>query len=317
MGLFEYLGSIGLAVVMGAYMRWSDSSGVARLSRLSGLGGRSGWAIGTLAVMWAFAPVLFDADTDGRIWLFGPAIAGTGMMLIGIAVGSLDEYRLLDRVSHVAPSELSASDGGRLVATSGIPVPLSEGDAAETPFTGRPAVHADWHVQRRGQVGFRNVWKTVASDVEDTGFRLGDGAVYVRPAEHRAFSNAETRREFSPDEDLPEPAVRFLQANNDLPSPDSLTERIRLVEAYVPADEPITVVGRVEQATEPGTVVIEDAPSEFLEVGAGDVVLIRGDAEDAYQRMRKRVYWVGTGGVVLLIAGQVLGFWLSSATIPV
>lgn len=97
------------------------------------------------------------------------------------------------------------------------------------------------------------------------------------------------------------------------------------MESYLPADEPVTVVGTPRQGEEPGTVVVDEAPpAELLGTHADyatpedvdpEAVLIRGDVDDAARRLRKRVTWLGGGGAAMVLGGQFLAFWLSSATL--
>jgi len=210
MGWLTYLGFIAVGLACAAFGRWYQPSVAAQLARKTGLSGAKGWTVLTVASAWVLLPLLAGATTsDGSdLWMFGSAIAGVGFYFGVIAVTSVDEYRLLDRTRHVAPDRLTVGSGEEAVATSGVPLVEAEREGeARTPFTGVPAVHTDWIVQRRGRGGARRVWKGVAGDVRSVPFTLGDGAVSVTSGGHRVFSNAERISTFEPDEPLPDAAV--------------------------------------------------------------------------------------------------------------
>ena len=314
MGLFEFLGLVALSVVVAVGIRRYQPSVVDQLARQTGVGGRAGWAVFAVAVLWAFLPTLVGAELgDGQAWVFGAAIAGVGWYLLVIAAGSLGEYRLLSSVEHVGPRRAVA---GETVAIAGEP---SAGGAARTPFTGVPAVHTDWLVQRRGRTGFRRTWTALESGVESTGFALGDGAVRVTPGDHRVFSDAERRPVFDPGEALPDRAATFLDRHDALPDPDDREQPLRFLETFVPAEEPVTVVGTPRQGGEPGTLVVDEAPPDELpgtgdDAATGEAVLVRGDADAAETMLRRRVFWLGPAGLAMVLGGQALSFVLSAAS---
>lgn len=157
-------------------------------------------------------------------------------------------------------------------------------------------------------------------------FALGGGAVEVTPGRSRVFSSAESRFEVQPDDDVPEPAATFLAEHPDLPAPDSRENPLRFIETYVPTEGSVTVVGTAEGTREPGVVRIDDGPVDELlgthadhssSEGDPEVVLIQGNANEAERAMRKRVVWLGAGGAAMILGGQFLSFWLSSATLTV
>jgi hypothetical protein len=312
MGLFEFLGFLALSVAVAVGVTWYQPSVVDQLARQTGVDGRTGWAAFLVAMVWAVLPVLAGAETgDGEAWVVGAAVAGVGFYLLVIAAWSFEEYRLLSGVDHVDPRRATAGD---TVAVTGEP---SAGETARTPFTGLPAVHTDWLVQRRGRTGFRRTWTALEGGVESTGFALGDGAVRVTPGDHRVFSNAEQMPGFDPDEALPEPAATFLAGHDGLPDPDDREQPLRFLETFVPAEEPVTVVGTLRQGEVPGVLVVDEVPDDLLgtDGAAGEAVLVRGDADAAETMLRKRVRWLGPAGLAMVLGGQALSFALSSATL--
>ncbi|WP_411963023.1 hypothetical protein [Haloferax sp. YSMS24] len=329
MNVVGYGAFVGLCLVVAAVTKWLDPAGVAHLSRQTGLSRKKGWAVLLVALLWTFFPVLAGADIDdGKLWVATAAVGGAGFFLTTIAAGSLDEYRLLERVPYVEPRDVSSSESESVVATSGVPetLPGSEADEFETPFSGRPAVHTNWVVQRRDRLGFREVWRNVAGGVRSVEFGLGSGAVRVTPGRHRVFSS--TERTFTVDlgdTDVSERVATFLREHPELPSPDESDEELKIVERFVPADDDVTVVGTVEQTREPGVVRIDGGPIDELlgthtdhsvsSAADAEAVLIRGDVDHAKYTMHKRVYWLGPAGVAMILGGQLLSFWFSGASL--
>lgn len=325
MGLFTYLGFVGMMILLGGAVKWIDPAALEQLARKTGLRAVHGWLLLLVAACWMFLPVLAGATTDeSDWWLVGPALAGVGFYLLAFAVTSVDEFRLLSRAQHLAPAAITVGGGTRLVATSGQPT-VDDRTEARTPFTGEPAVHTDWILQARERVlGLgRKRWQNVASDVQSTPFTLAD-RVHVAGGRHRVFSNKENMVTFAPDESLPDPAVAFMRRREDLPDPDARETRLRIIETVVPADESVTVIGTPQQGERPGDVTFEEAPGDQLLGTHADqttpndtpeAILVRGEADAAQRLMRKRVYWLGAGGVALIVGGQVLGIVLSSASV--
>lgn len=322
MNAFAYLGLVGITLVVAVGIRWYEPAVVDQLARQTGFSGTKGWVITVVAILWLFLPALAGAGVgDDELWVVGPAVAGVGCYLVVIAAGSVDEHRLLSRTDHVDPRRVSP---GEPVATSGVPE-VDDPDETRTPLTGRSAVHTDWIVQRRQRLGSRRSWTGLAGDVASTPFSLGDDAVRVTAGRHRVFTDAETHLTVDADEELPEAAAAFLRDHPDLPAPEDREKALRFTESYLPADEPVTVVGTPRQGEEPGTVVVDEAPpDELLGTHADyatpedvdpEAVLIRGDVDDAARRLRKRVTWLGGGGAAMVLGGQLLAFWLSSATL--
>lgn len=330
MNVLGYTGFIVFAVIIAYGVKWLNPSALAHLSRKTGLTGRKAWVVTIVTFLWIFVPVLAGAETgDDELWVIGAAIGGIGFFLATIAVSSLDEYRLLQNVPHYPPGKLPAGSSEGAVATSGTPSPMTsdtvDDGQFETPFTGEPSVHTDWIVQRRTQLGGRNTWRNIAEGVQSTEFTVGGNSVTVTPGRHRVFMNTENRFVIEPDTDIPEPATTFLTKHPELPSPESQENALRIVESYIPADEPVTVVGEVEQAETPRTVRIDEAPIDELlgthtaqassANGGAEAILIRGNVDEARTTMKKRVYWLGILGTGMIVGGQIVSFWLSSATI--
>ena len=327
MGLVTYLGFVGLTLGLGVAVRWFDPTSLDQLARRTGLRAWHGWLLLTVAALWSYLPFLAGATTEsGELWLVGPALAAVGFYLGAFAATSVDEYRLLDRADHREPGAVTAGDGDRLVATSGVPTVDSEAEAAaRAPVSGRPAVHTDWILQTRERVlGVgRERWQNAATGVRSTPFDLA-GVVHVTGGRHRVFSADETFHRFEPDESLPEPAAAFLRERADLPDPDERETPLRAIETVVPADEPVTVVGTPRQGERPGQVTFESAPADPVLGTHADqttpddspeAVLVQGHADAAAALLRKRVYWLGLGGLALIVGGQVLGFALSPASL--
>lgn len=328
MDVLLYAGFVGTCLGVAVVVKRMDPAGVAHLSRMTGLSRAKGWAIFLVTLLWTFLPVLFGAGVgDDELWIVGAAVAGIGFFTATIALGSLDEYRLLRRAPHEDPKNVSSGGPGSLVATSGVPEPVSEESTEQftTPFTGRPAVHTNWVVQRRDRLGFREVWRNTAGGVRSAEFALGDGAVRVTPGRHRVFSSTERSLTVDTEEDdVPEPAATFLREHPELPDPDESDEELKLVERFVPADDDVTVVGYVEQTREPGVVRIDGAPADRLlgthadhssSSDAPETVLIRGDIDHATDTMNKRVNWLGPASVAMILGGQFVSFWFSGASV--
>jgi hypothetical protein len=325
MGLGPYLGFLGITLLVAIGVRWFDPSVVDQLSRKTGLGGATGWALLLVAAAWMFLPLLAGATAgDDELWVVGSAIAGLGFYLVTISVTSVGEYRLLGRTKHLAPDQVTTGTD-ETVATSGIPS-VEEANEARTPFTALPSDHTDWIVQRRERIGLRTVWKNVAGGVQSVPFTLGDGAVRVTPGDGRVFSNAERITTFEPDGPLPDAVAAFVRSHPDLPAPGDRESKLQAVETYVPDDEPVTVVGIPRLGEFPGQCLIDRAPPDDLlglgirgmhstDGGETDVVLVRGDADAAKRILRKRVYWLGIASVVMILGRQALAFWLSGASL--
>lgn len=327
MGWGTYLGFLAATLVVATGVRWYQPSVPDRLARKTGLSGARGWVALVVAAAWTLLPLLAGASTggEGDLWMFGSAAAGVGCYLGAVALGSVDEYRLLRRTPHVPPERVSPGTGEESVATSGVPsVEAGDESEARTPFSGVPAVHTDWLVQRRERVGARRIWKSVAGGVRSVPFTLGDGAVAVAAGRYRTVSNAERFPTFGQDEPLPEPAAEFVRGHPDLPDPGERESTLRAIETYVPADEPVTVVGVPRQGEFPGRYLIDRAPPDGLlgtdgahaaDGGRPEAVLVRGDADEAERTLRKRVYWLGVAGGAMVLGGQALAFWLSGASL--
>lgn len=326
MSVIVYLGMTGAVLCLAVFVKWYDPSAIDRLSRETGVSGGRGWFLFLVATLWMFLPFLAGASMDGEseLWIAGSAAAGLGFYLSMIAVASVDEYRLLNRTEHIPPERVTAGSGDEVVATSGTPSVTHDG-AGVTPFTGVPSVHTDWMVQRRSRMGARKTWENLAGDVTSAAFTLGDGAVTVTSGRHRVFSNAEEWLRVEPDESLPDAAAAFLASHPDLPAPDEREKTLKFRETYVPADEPVTVIGTPRLGESPGQYVIDEAPPDRLfethadhSTSEGDdpeAILVRGDAERAGTMLRKRVRWLGIGGLVMIVGGQLVAFGLSSATV--
>ncbi len=300
MGAASFLGMVGLAAVVAVGVRRYQPSVVGQLARQTGVDGRAGWAASLAAAAWAFLPLLAGARTR-TAWAVGAAVAGVGCYLLVVAAGSVGEYRLLSGVDHLDPGAVRP---GEPVAVTGEPT-------TEEPVrtvAGRPSVHVDWLVRRVRRVGARRTYVAVAGDVETADFALGD-SVRVRATAPRVVSNAEGLSTVAPDEAPSDPVESFLAAHDDLPDPADREHTLRLSETYLPADEPVTVVGRPRQGAEPGEVVVDDED--------GEVVFVRGDADVAERQLYRRVYWVGAAGLAMALGGQALGVALSAATLPV
>ncbi|MFU1780002.1 hypothetical protein ACM16X_01340 [Haloarcula japonica] len=326
MGVVGYVGFLGVSVAVAVGVKWFDPAIAAQLSRRTGLTGARGWAILLVALVWVFLPVLAGAPVaDGRPWVIGAAISGVGFYLGTIALTSLDEYRILAAATAVPPADLSAHTGGSVVATSGVPT-VADSDAAVTPISGEPSVHTDWIAQQRTRVGFRKVWSNVATGVESIPFTLSDGAVAVDSGRHRVFSNAERYTTVAEDESLPDAVAEFMWSSPDLPDPEARDARTRFIEEFVPSSEPVTVVGEPTQGTRPGQVHIESVPPDRLfgthtdhsESDRDDTepILIRGTVGEARWLLQKRLFVVGGFGLVMVLGGQMLAFWLSPASLP-
>lgn len=320
MNVLGYAAFVGVVLVIVVVARWYDPALAAQLSRKTGLDGAKGWSAVVLATAWMFLPVLAGANAgEDDLWVVGAAVAGVGFYVGTIAVTSIDEYRLLRAVEHVSPTGLRPGSGP--VATSGVPAP-GDGTAARTPFTGTPSVHTDWMVQRRTQLGTRETWQNVAGGVTNVEFTLGDDTVAVTSGGTRVFSNAETYTTVEPDEPLPDGVAAFLRDRPDLPNPEDREKPYRFIETRVPADEPVTVVGTPRLGDSPGQYVVDEAPPDELlgthgaaDGGDPEVILVCGDADEAQSRLHKRVYWLGTVAVAMILGGQALSFALSAASV--
>lgn len=323
MGSVLYLGFLGITLLAAVGVRWFDPSIVDQLSRRTGLSGATGWVLLLVAAAWMFLPFLAGATTgNDELWMVGSAVAGVGFFLGTISVTSVGEYRLLSRTRHVPPEQVTTGSD-EVVATSGIPS-VENIEAARTPFTDLPAVHTDWIVQRRTRIGLREVWKNVAGGVRSVEFTLGDGAVLVTPGDGRVFSSTRQITTFESDGPLPDAVEAFLQDHPNLPDPEDRESRLRAIETYVPADEPVTAVGVPRLGEFPGQCLVDRAPPDDLLGIRGDlsthgdgtdVVLVRGNADTAERMLRKRVYWLGVASVVMILGEQALTFWLSGASL--
>lgn len=323
MGGVLYLGFVCVAFAVAVGVRRFDPAIVRQLSRRTGLGGAAGWLVFLLATLWTFLPVLAGAGTDGdgELWIVGAAVAGLGWYLGTIAVTSVGEHRLLSHATRLAPAQVATGTGDALVATAGVPE-VPESSDARTPFTGEPAVHTDWILQRRETMGARTNWRNLATGVTSTPFTLGGSAVAVRPGSGRVFTKHETVTDVEPDEPLPDAAVRTMREDPELPDPDDREKRLRFVEKTVRSDESVTVVG-TPRRDEAGDLVVDEAPPDRLlgapggvgERESADPVLLSGDVDAAARLLHRRVYWLGAGAVVAVLGGQAVAFSFSSASL--
>ncbi|WP_231512908.1 hypothetical protein [Haloferax mediterranei] len=278
------------------------------MSQQFGIPSHVGWTFAIAAFLWAYLPVLAGADMGNELWFFGSVVAGVGFFAVAVSVSSIDAYRLLRRVSFAEPEAITPSDTHSLVGTSGLPIPLSgdREDEPKTPFSGRPSVYTDWTVRRGDFNSSRREWKHFGEGTEQAEFSLGDGTVEVTAEDPRTFNKKEHTFTIDLSKHVPEPAATFLREHPDLPAPESSDDNLQFAERYIPADSSVTVIGNATQAADPGVVCIE---------GASESVLIRGDAELARCTMRKRVYWLGVVGIVMILGGQLLAFWLSAVSL--
>lgn len=320
MDVVGYLWHVGGAVAFGAGLVRVRPDLLEPLVRQTGLDRRRGWTLYVAAVLWLFLPVL-AGSREGELWFLGTGVMAIGCLLLVFAVGAVDEYRLLARVDHVDPRRVTP---GGTIATSGRPAVADPG-ADRTPLSGLPSVHSDWAVERHRGVGNRTEWTEVVGGVATTEFTLGDGAVAVTAGRHRVFTDAEQVSKYDPDEPLPAPAADVFREHTRLPAPDEREETFRLREWYLPADEPVTVVGVPRQAPEPGRLVIDTAPPDHLfgthtdhstpEDTEPEAVLVQGDAVEAKRRLRRTVFGAGGAGLAMVFGGQWLAFRLSSASL--
>jgi hypothetical protein len=326
MGVIAYVGFVLVSVLVAVGVKWFDPAIVEQLSRRTGLTGGRGWGLFLIALAWIFLPVLAGAPVgEGSLWVIGAAMGSVGFYLGTIALTSVDEYRILSRATPIPPADLSAHTGDGVVATSGVPT-VANPATAVTPISGEPAVHTDWIAQQRTRVGFREVWSNVATGVESVPFTLGDGIVAVDSGRHRVFSNVERYTTFDKDELLPDAVAEFMQSSPDLPDPKACDSRTRFIEEFVPSSEPVTVVGEPTQGERPGQVRIEDAPPDRLfgthtdhsesDVDDTEPIFIRGTVGEARRFLKKRLFFAGGSGLALIVGGQIVAFWLSSASLP-
>jgi hypothetical protein len=326
MGVVSYVGMVGIVLVIGFAIPRFEPEVVEHLSRQVELDRTKGTGLFLVAILWSFLPLLGGAQAGrGELWVAGSAVAGGGFYLVAVAASSLDEHRLLHRATDQTPEGVTAGTGDDVVAISGVPSFENEDDVT-TPFSGVPSVHTEWIVQRRRRIGFRKTWNAIASGVAHVPFTLGGGAVRVDAGRARAFTDAELHRTVDPDEDLPgRTDEAFLRKHEALPDPDDREKSFTFVEQFVPADEHVTVVGTPRQGDEPGQVVVDEAPPDDLlgthadytdgDGSDADAVLIRGRYGEAASQLRRRVYGAGFLGGLMVVGGQVLAFWLSSASI--
>lgn len=321
MSLVSYLGFVLLTVVLAVVVKWYDPDTTAQLARQTGVSGLTGWIALLVALLWIFLPVLAGADIGEEAWVVGAALGAGGVFCCTVALASVDEYRLLTGTDHSAAESVTTGVEPSVTATTGRPTAPEDDEV--TTIKGTSAVYTDWIVQERTRTATRRGWSTITGGVAQTPFTLGDGTVSVDGDQYRVFSGAEELTSFYPDEPLPEPVSEFFESHGELPQPAARTNRIQIVESYLPVDEPVTVVGTPTQGPRPGTVEIDGAPPDTLgggvgsseELSAGEPILIRGRYEDAKQRLTRRVYWLGLAGALLTVGGQALAFWLSSASL--
>lgn len=313
MHVLQYLGTVCFFLLFVGVVTLYDGRVARYVTRQTSLPGPAAALLTGLVVAWALVPILAGAPWAGTTWYLGVGFTALGGFLLALAFGSVGEYRLLERVPHRGPAELSAADVGSVVAVSGVPAPLDgagTGTDETTPFAGTPTAHTDWLVQERGRAGLKALWRILATGTQHVAFALGDGAVEVAAGDRHVVTPAGNRVGLAPGDDVPEPAATTLREHPDLPSPDDLARPLRAVEVYVPAEDPVTVVGPVERA-EDGRLRVG---------GAGDAdgsaaLLVSGDRETARSALRKRVRTVGVIGLTMLLGGQALSFWLSGATL--
>ncbi|WP_049921539.1 hypothetical protein [Halopiger djelfimassiliensis] len=85
----------------------------------------------------------------------------------------------------------------------------------------------------------------------------------------------------------------MLRTRTALPDPDARGKRLSISEAFVPADEPVTVIGTPRRGRASGS----------------------GTIDRAETALQKRVSGCGIFGGMLLLGGQSIAFALSSASL--
>lgn len=289
-----------------------------------------------MSFLWLFLPILFGGQVgDGEAWLFGAAVGGVGFYMIAFAVSSRDEYALLKQATSADPNNVTTGLDEGLVATADTPAPVVGDGHPEpvSPLTGTPAIHAEWIVQQRQNLGIRAVWRNVATGVHTAPFTLGDATIEVTPGTHRTLSTHESNFTIQPGDDIPDETAAFLASHPDLSDPAEMNSPIRIIETVVPTDEPVTVVGTPRQAAEP-TIRIDNAPVDELlatptdhaatandnsgdgrQGEGGEVILLNGEVAAARRFLKKRVYWLGAFGLAFILAGQALALWLAGVSV--
>jgi hypothetical protein len=161
MSLVVYTGYVIFAVIVAYGVRWLDPAVLSHLSRKSGLMTRAAWGFAIVSFLWLFLPILFGGQVgDGGAWLFGAAVGGVGFYMVVFAVSSRDEYALLKQATSADPNNVTTGLDEGLVATADTPAPVVGDGHPEpvSPLTGTPAIHAEWIVQQRQNLGIRAVW---------------------------------------------------------------------------------------------------------------------------------------------------------------
>lgn len=325
MSLVVHVSVIVLTLMAAVATWWTERETVAQVSRQTGVSGWVGRGAVVLGIVWLYLPIFAGGSADdGVLWIVSTSFAVIGVGCCAVALSSIDEYRLLTAADYSAPESVTVGTEPSVTATTGSPAVSDDEDRVCT-IHGTPSVYTDWVVQQRGWIGNRRNWKTVAGGLDQTPFTLGDGAVSVDGERYRVFRMAADNVTFDPNEPLPERVYEFFDSHATLPEPAARRKRFKILETYIPDDEPVTVVGTPRQGPRPGTVVFDAAPPDRVvtsvrssppeSLSAGEPVLIRGTYSEATKRIKRRVYWLGIGGVILAVGGQALAFRLSSASL--
>lgn len=306
---------LGVAVVVGigllgigASVRAFSPGVLARFARGSAVDPRYGWVTYAGAVTALVLPAALgagfqrgDGFTADEYWLFAAVGSALGVYLLAVAASTLADYRL---VRDARP--LDSIEGpveGQVVATSG--VPSFEDRPPESPVAGRPAVYADWLVQARERRYLRATWRSRGGGVETSSFRLeGDRPVAVDPAD-RVRGTESVSASFPSGRQVPDALRPLFDTDESLSALPNSDTPVRLLEAVVPADEPVTVVGEVEERD--GTHRIGDHGPTPL-VAAGELQAVR-------RSLRRRVVWAGACGLLAVPLGQVLAVVTSAASL--
>jgi len=300
---------VGIGLLgIGASVRAFSPGVLARFARGSAVDPRYGWVAYIGAVTALVLPAALgagfqrgDGFTADEYWLFAALGSAVGVYLLAVAASTLADYRLVRDARPFASIEAPAE--GHLVAISG--VPSFQEDPPESPVAGHPAVYADWLVQARERRYLRATWRSRGGGVETSSFRLdGDRPVVVDPAD-RVRGTDSVSASFPSGRQVPDvlrPLFDTDDAMADLPNSDT---PVRLLEAVVPADEPVTVVGEVTERD--GTHRIGDHGTTPL-VASGELPAVR-------RSLRRRVVWAGACGLLAVPVGQVLAVATSAASL--
>lgn len=243
-------------------------------------------------------------ETTGRgdlDFALAGAVYVVGLVGLALAVGNLDEFRLVGRTPTT--DAVAVEPGTVEVAGEALPADRTR----RTPFCDREALCFRWRVEEHRDYGRRSAWTTVGFDDGGVPFFVDDGTgrVCVDPAGGDLRLGEERTVSVDGDEALPDGVREFVEGRPDLAGGG--TDR-RFVESHVAPGDAVLALGEASRSFS------GEYPDDTV-IGAGDdgVLLAAGTPESVTRDLRRLVVYGGGGGLVATVVGYLSMLFVSGA----